>query len=257
MKVVIPARYASSRLPGKPLLDIAGKPMIQRVWAQAVKAVSAENAWIATDDQRIMDAVSGFGGQVVMTQEAHESGTDRIAEVVDNLGFDDAEVVINVQGDEPLIPPGLIRQVGQCLDGDPAAHMATASVPITDAGDVTNSNVVKLVASAAGYAAYFSRSAIPYNRDTSDIDMSRCMYQRHIGLYAYRAGTVRALTALPPAPTEKMEMLEQLRALWHGMKIRVLEIEEAPPHGVDTQADLDAVRALLSEGSSNSREQAG
>jgi len=245
MKIVIPARYASSRLPGKPLADIAGKPMIAHVVARALEAAAAEDVFVATDDKRVAEAVAAFGGQAVMTRPDHASGTDRIAEVAMALGWADDEIVVNVQGDEPLLPPAFIRLVGAALDADAAAHMATVGCPFTDAADVANPNIVKIVMAGTGHASYFSRAAIPFDRDGSGIDLSRYPYLRHIGLYAYRVSTLKQLTALPPAPTENLEMLEQLRALWHGMAIRVEVIPEAPPAGVDTPEDLEAVRRIL------------
>ena len=245
MKVVIPARYASTRLPGKPLADIAGKPMIAHVWDRAVEAMAADDVFIAADDDRILDAVRAHGGQGVMTRLGHASGTDRIAEVAATLGWADDEIVVNVQGDEPLMPPALIGVVGQALADHQAAAMATASTRIHAPDDVLNPNIVKGVTAADGLAHYFSRSAIPHLRGAEAPDTGAINYQRHIGIYAYRVSTLQALTALPPAPLEDAEALEQLRALYHGHAIRVEEIAEAPPHGVDTPEDLAAVRAIL------------
>lgn len=245
MKIVIPARYASSRLPGKPLADIAGKPMIEHVWLRAQEAAaSGDEIIVAADDDRIVEAVKGFGGKVVKTRTDHENGTDRIAEVAALMGWGDTEIVVNLQGDEPLMPPALVRMAGEVLAERPDAALATASCKIQMNADVTNPNIVKVVTDSNGMAMYFSRSPIPYDR-SGDIDVARFNYQRHLGLYAYRVATLKALTALPPAETEKLEQLEQLRALEAGMKIYVEEIAEAPPHGVDTPADLDAVRATL------------
>ncbi|TNE60806.1 MAG: 3-deoxy-manno-octulosonate cytidylyltransferase [Alphaproteobacteria bacterium] len=249
MKIVIPARYASSRLPGKPLADIAGQPMIRHVWDRAVAAVNdPADVFVAADDARILKVVEAFGGQAVATREDHTSGTDRIAEVAMLRGWADNEIVVNVQGDEPLIPPALVRLVGDCLARHPAAAMATASHPIRDAADILNPNVVKVVTDNTGFAAYFSRAPIPHHRDGDGPDPERFPYQRHIGIYAYRVATLKALTALPPAPTEQMESLEQLRALWNGLKIMVEAVADAPPAGVDTAEDLALVRSIMEQG---------
>ncbi|NVJ97118.1 MAG: 3-deoxy-manno-octulosonate cytidylyltransferase [Alphaproteobacteria bacterium] len=247
-KVVIPARYASSRLPGKPLADIAGKPMIEHVWRRCLDAAPAEDVIVATDDQRVADACESFGAVVVMTSPDHASGTDRIAEVAEKLGWQDDIIAVNVQGDEPLMPPSLVSAVADLLAGAPKAALATASHPLISVEDLQNPNVVKVVTDCAGMALYFSRSAIPHERGADRPDLGRYPYQRHIGIYAYRVGTLRALTALPPAPIEELEALEQLRAIYNGMKIIVAEVDEAPPAGVDTEKDLAAVRSLLENG---------
>ncbi|WP_417462879.1 3-deoxy-manno-octulosonate cytidylyltransferase [Kordiimonas sp.] len=248
MKIVIPARYASTRLPGKPLADIAGKPMIAHVWDRACEAAPMADVYIAADDDRILKAVKAFGGQGVMTRADHASGTDRIAEVADTFGWADDEIVVNVQGDEPLIPSALIALVGEGLAADGRADMATASTRITSTDDVLNPNIVKVVSDVFGYARYFSRSVIPYMRGADVPDVNKYAYQRHIGIYAYKVDTLKRLTALNPAEVEEIEALEQLRALHHGLTIRVAETSEAPPHGVDTEADLVAVRSLLGAG---------
>lgn len=245
MKIVIPARYASTRLLGKPLADICGKPMIAHVWDRAVEALDRADVFIAADDDRILEAVHAHGGQGVMTRADHVSGTDRIAEVAEALAWADDEIVVNVQGDEPLMPPSLISVVGEALASADSAAMATASTRIHSAEDVLNPNIVKVVTDAAGLAHYFSRSPIPHMRDAGAPDPAVFNYQRHIGIYAYRVSTLKALTALPPAPLEEAEALEQLRALYNGLAIQVVEIAEAPPHGVDTPADLEAVRAFI------------
>lgn len=245
MKIVIPARYASSRLPGKPLADIAGRPMIQHVWDQALKAARGDDeVVIAADDDRILEVATQFGARVVKTRADHESGTDRIGEVVSRSGWPDEEIIVNLQGDEPLMPPALVRLAGDALAARPEASLATASCRIRLKEEVENPNIVKVVTDTQGMALYFSRSPIPYDR-TGDINIERFSYQRHLGLYAYRAKTLRRLMALPPAPLEQSEQLEQLRALQAGMNIYVEEIAEAPPHGVDTTADLMAVRKKL------------
>ncbi|MFC3051674.1 3-deoxy-manno-octulosonate cytidylyltransferase [Kordiimonas pumila] len=245
MKVVIPARYGSTRLPGKPLADIAGKPMIQHVWERAVEAVDDRNdIIIAVDDDRLVKTAAAFGARVVLTKNDHESGTDRIAEVAAKMNWADDEVVVNLQGDEPLMPPQLVKQVGTALAENPEAAIATASCIILKPEDVSNPNIVKVVTDRAGYALYFSRSPIPYDR-SGVIDLSRFSYQRHIGLYAYRVATLKQLISLRPASLERIEQLEQLRALAAGMTILVEAVSSAPPHGVDTEADLEAVRAYF------------
>lgn len=244
-KIVIPARYASSRLPGKPLADIRGKPMIEYVWRQCMQVADSRDIVIATDDERVMQAARAFGAEAMMTDRQHASGTDRIAEVASIAGWYDDEVVVNVQGDEPLMPPQLVRAVAALVSEHPEADMATASHRIGSVEDLLNPNVVKVVTAQDGAASYFSRAAIPYHRDGDRPTVTRFPYQRHIGIYAYRVGTLKQLTQLPPAPTEELEALEQLRALYHGMTILVAEVAEAPPAGVDTEKDLAAVRAML------------
>jgi 3-deoxy-manno-octulosonate cytidylyltransferase (CMP-KDO synthetase) len=246
MIVVIPARYASTRLPGKPLLDIAGKPMIQHVYERARQS-GAGRVVVATDDERIRAAVEGFAGEVCMTGGHHQSGTDRIAEVITRLGLDTDEIVVNLQGDEPLMPPDLITQVAAALAAQPAAVMASACHPIKDRATLLNPNVVKVVLDAAGFALYFSRAAIPWPRDAmargGDFPIQAL---HHIGLYAYRAGFIRRYAAWPPCPLEKIEALEQLRVLWHGEKIIMHETRTQPQAGVDTPEDLERVRRQLS-----------
>jgi 3-deoxy-manno-octulosonate cytidylyltransferase (CMP-KDO synthetase) len=236
--VIIPARYQSSRLPAKPLADIAGKPMIQHVVEQALRS-DAKRVVVATDDQRIADVVTGFGGDVVLTRADHESGTERLAEVVERLQWPADEVVVNVQGDEPMIPPSVINQVAQLLRLSAEAPMATLAAPIHLLDDILNPNVVKLVCDKQGNALYFSRAGVPFSRDG---DWAEPVYLRHIGLYAYRAGFIAEYVKMPPSALEQIEKLEQLRVLWHGYKIKVATAVEVPPHGVDTQEDLEAVR---------------
>jgi len=244
MKIVIPARFQSTRLPGKPLADIAGKPMIQHVWLRACAARRpGDEVIIAADDDRILRAAEAFGAIVVQTSDSHESGTDRIAEVSALLNWADDEIIVNLQGDEPLMPPPLVRLAGDALLVHGAAALATASCAIVSAADVTDPNIVKVVTDSNDMALYFSRSPIPYDRN--GIDADRFSYQRHLGLYAYRAVTLRQLADRPPSKLETMERLEQLRALDAGMKIHVSKIADAPPSGVDTLADLEAVRRLM------------
>ncbi|GAA0577887.1 3-deoxy-manno-octulosonate cytidylyltransferase [Halomonas salifodinae] len=249
---VIPARYASSRLPGKPLLEIAGEPMVVRVWRQA-RASGADRVVVATDDERIREAVEAAGGEALMTRADHPSGTDRLAEVADLLGLDDAAILVNVQGDEPLLPPALIDQVVQRLADDGTAAMATLAEPIQDVETLFNPNVVKVVRDLSGAALYFSRAPIPWDREAWDRDafaarperLSTDGWLRHIGLYAYRAGFLRDYRDWRPTPLEQLEQLEQLRALQHGRRILVALTREPHPAGVDTAEDLARVRALV------------
>lgn len=248
IRVVIPARYASTRLPGKPLADIAGQPMIVRV-AAAAKRARTGGVWVATDDERIAAAVRQHGFDVVMTRADHASGTDRIVEVADQLKWDDADIVVNVQGDEPLLDPALIEAVAMALHGDPDAAMATAAHPLTSAEDFFNPNVVKVVCDVRGRAMYFSRAPIPWDRDQfadrRDALPANFPAQRHIGLYAYRVDFLRRFGQLAASPLERCESLEQLRALWHGYSIQVVSIDHPPAPGVDTPEDLQRVRLLF------------
>lgn len=243
--VVIPARYASTRLPAKPLLDIGGKPMIQWVYERALQS-GAEKVIVATDDQRIFDCVKAFGGEVCMTAATHQSGTERLADVVEQYGFLADDIIINVQGDEPLIPPAVIRQVAvNLLKAD--APLATLAVPIKDEAEVFDPNVVKVVSDKAGYALYFSRAAIPWDREGFG-ENTVCMHallKRHIGIYGYRAGFIKTYVNWAPSPLERIESLEQLRVLWYGEKIHLDTAIETPPIGVDTAEDLEAIRALV------------
>jgi len=244
---VVPARFGSSRLPGKPLLDIAGEPMVAHVWRRASKS-QASRVVVATDDDRIRDAMLPYGADVVMTRDDHPSGTDRLAEVVEQLGLDDETLVVNVQGDEPLIPPVLIDQVAHRLADDPDAAMATLAEPITDVDTLFNPNVVKVVRSLQGRALYFSRAPIPWDREhfTRQPNLLETdAWLRHIGIYAYRAGFLAAYQDLPTSMLEQLEQLEQLRALQHGYAIQVALASAVNPAGVDTQEDLARVRALL------------
>lgn len=242
MKIAIPARYASTRFPGKPLADIAGEPMIKHVWRRAVEAAGAgDDVYVATDNDLIADCVQDFGGQVCMTSADHENGTERLAELVDKLGLIDDEIIVNVQGDEPLIDPVLIRLVGELLAQKPDAHLATAADIITDKHTADDPNIVKVVLDKFGMAHYFSRAAIPHRRDGETV----APLLRHIGIYAYRASTLRTLKTYAPAPTEQAEKLEQLRPLWHGMKIAVALYDGPPAIGVDTPDDIARAEAML------------
>lgn len=246
--VVIPARYASSRFPGKPLQNIAGQPMIQWVWQQAQKS-GAQQLVIATDDQRIFAACRAFGAEVVMTRDDHESGTDRLAEVAAIMGWPADAIVVNVQGDEPLIPPAVIDQVAINLAAHPEAAMATLAEPIDDMASLMNNNVVKVLSDKNGLALTFSRAPLPWARDafvaSPDELPAGVAFRRHIGIYAYRVGFLQRFVEWGPCWLEQTECLEQLRALWHGEQIHVADALETPPHGVDTPEDLERIRALF------------
>lgn len=247
--VVIPARYASTRLPAKPLKDIAGKPMIQHVYERACES-NACAVYIATDDARIQTVAESFGAKVCMTSADHTSGTDRLQEVVNQLGLPNDAVVVNVQGDEPLIPAAVINQVATNLLQNTQATMATLSEPIHSAADFLNPNIVKVVADVTGKALYFSRSPIPYPRDhfakQGNTSLpAEFIAQRHIGIYAYRVGLLNQFITWSPAPLEKIESLEQLRVMWNGQSIHIQEACAPVPGGVDTEEDLQRVKALL------------
>jgi 3-deoxy-manno-octulosonate cytidylyltransferase (CMP-KDO synthetase) len=248
--IVIPARYGSTRLPGKALLDIAGHPMVWWVWQRAL-ASSAASVVVATDHEDIASVMRECGADVAMTKTSHPSGTDRLAEVVDQRGWGDDAIVVNLQGDEPLMPVENLEQVARELAENPAASIATLAEPITDVQAFHDPSVVKVVASAAGNAMYFSRAPIPYPRDIDDAALEAKILElglmRHVGLYAYRCGFLRAFVTWEQAPTERVEALEQLRALHHGATIRVAEAAQPVPAGVDTPKDLEHVRGLLSE----------
>jgi len=247
-KVVIPARYGSSRLPGKPLRTLAGKPMIAHVHARALES-GADEVVIATDDARIAEAAERFGAEVCLTSATHASGTDRIAEVVKTLGWNNDTIVVNLQGDEPLMNPAFIRQVARDLAEHPDAGIATLCTPVQTAAQIFDPHVVKVVVDMAGYAIYFSRAPIPWSRDafasSTDEIPKDSSYLRHIGLYAYRAGLLDRYTQLAPSFAERAESLEQLRALAHGIRIHVSVTEQAAAPGVDTEQDLERVAALL------------
>ncbi|GAC14637.1 3-deoxy-manno-octulosonate cytidylyltransferase [Aliiglaciecola lipolytica] len=249
--VIIPARYASTRFPGKPLVEISGKPMVQHVYERALEA-GATRVIVATDDARIAKTVTDFGGNYCMTAAHHESGTERLAEVVDVEGLLAHELVVNVQGDEPFIPAANIRQVAENLFQYKDAEMATLGVRISDVEDAFNPNVVKVVTDKMGYALYFSRSAIPYDRsrfmDADSIDEIGDFYLRHIGIYAYRAGFIKQYVNMAPSGLEQIESLEQLRVLWHGERIHVDEAQKAPPTGIDTPEDLEKLIQTLKDG---------
>ncbi|WP_114416401.1 3-deoxy-manno-octulosonate cytidylyltransferase [Marinospirillum perlucidum] len=252
--VVIPARYASSRLPGKPLLQMAGKPMIQHVWEQARKS-QAREVIVATDDERIAEAAQAFGARVCMTRSDHPSGTDRLQEVAAQLQMQAGEILVNVQGDEPLLPPALINQVAENLASHRQASIATLSEPITEIAAVFNPNIVKVVTDKEGLALYFSRSPQPWTRNhfhhrgqgnyQPESLPADFPYQRHLGLYAYYVDFLNQYVTWKPAPLEEAEQLEQLRALWNGHRIHVAQACEQHPHGVDTEEDYLRVKKHL------------
>lgn len=251
--VIIPARYGSSRFPGKPLAEIAGKPMVQHVWERAQES-EATRIIIATDDQRIADVATAFGAEVCMTSPDHPSGTDRLQEVVKLQGFYADDIVVNVQGDEPLVPPRVINQVAHNLKAELDASIATLCEPIEEIQSLLNPNVVKVVCDARGHALYFSRAPIPWPRDQfanpegREVMPQGFSWQRHIGIYAYRVKLLNDFVTWPPAPLEETECLEQLRAMWNGARIHVAVADELPPAGVDTPEDLERIRALLEQG---------
>ena len=248
-KVVIPARYALTRLPGKPLLDLGGKPMVVRVTERA-RLSGAEEIWVATDHPEVWAAAEAHEIAALMTRSDHATGTDRLAEVVEQRGWHGDTIVVNVQGDEPLIEPEVIIQTARQL-ATSGADIATVAHPIVDAADFFNPNVVKVVCRADGDAAYFSRAPIPYARDHFALEQggetlpAGFPAYRHVGLYAYRASFLKAFSGLTAAPTEQFEALEQLRALWHGYRISVALIAAAPAPGVDTPEDAERMRKLF------------
>ncbi|MGI9319243.1 MAG: 3-deoxy-manno-octulosonate cytidylyltransferase [bacterium] len=248
--IVIPARYGSGRLPGKPLLDIAGKSMIQRV-VETAGCSGASSVTVATDDERICSVVEAFGGNAMMTSLTHRTGSDRIAEACGLLGFQDSEMVVNLQGDEPMMPPELIDQVARLLASHPQAHMATLSTPLENQEQFLDPALVKVVTNHLGMALYFSRAPIPWMRAESSSDLAAQGYslaQRHLGIYAYTSGYIREFAARNPCDLEKIERLEQLRTLWQGESIACAEAVIVPPAGVDNQQDLDRVRRLYAAG---------
>ncbi|MEI6542422.1 MAG: 3-deoxy-manno-octulosonate cytidylyltransferase [Methylococcales bacterium] len=247
-KVVIPARYASTRLPGKPLLPIAGKPMIAHVCERAQEA-GADEIIVATDNIQIQEAVTALGIRVVMTRSDHQSGTERIAEVAQQCDWRGDEIIVNLQGDEPLIPPLLIREVASALAEQNLAGIATLAANILDSDEIFNPNAVKVVLNKAGYALYFSRAPIPWERDSfgqsAAIPSGRMAYLRHIGMYAYTVDFLQRYCAWEPSILESIEALEQLRILWHGEAVKVKVVEKTPQAGVDTPEDLARVEQVL------------
>ena len=245
--VLIPARYASTRLPGKPLADLAGKPMVVRV-AERARESDASRVVVATDDERVVDAVRAHGFEALLTRADHPTGTDRLAEASAQLGLAPEAIVVNVQGDEPLLEPALIRRMAELLQRHGDASIATACHAIDDPAEAFNPNVVKVVRDVRGYALYFSRATIPWARDAfaSDRDTlpAGLTIYRHYGLYAYRVAFLSRYPTLAPAPVERFEALEQLRALWHGYRIVVDVTDGTPAPGVDTPEDLERVRMI-------------
>lgn len=250
-RVVVPARYGSTRLPGKALLPLLGRPMIQWVYERARRSGAAE-VLIATDDARIVQAAEGFGASALLTEAAHSSGTDRIAELARRLGWGAQEIVVNVQGDEPLMPPALIDQVALLLQAHTGAAIATLATPIESAAALLDPNVVKVVTDRQQRALYFSRAPIPWAREGARaglLSQRSCAHaRRHLGIYAYRVGALARLSALAPSALERLEQLEQLRALEHGLEIRVADALVAAGPDVNTAADVAAVEALLAQG---------
>ncbi|WP_394549724.1 3-deoxy-manno-octulosonate cytidylyltransferase [Pantoea sp. SGAir0183] len=242
---IIPARYASTRLPGKPLVDIHGKPMVVHVMARARES-GASRVIVATDHPEVARAVEAAGGEVCMTRADHHSGTERLAEVIEKYQFADDQIIVNVQGDEPMIPADIVHQVANNL-AQADAGMATLAVPITDAEEAFNPNAVKVVMDARGYALYFSRATIPWDREryAQSREQIGDTLLRHIGIYAYRAGFIRRYISWEPCPLEQIELLEQLRVLWYGEKIHVAVAKTIPGVGVDTPEDLTRVRAAM------------
>lgn len=246
-RVIIPVRYESARLPGKPLLDIAGKPMIQHVYERA-KDSGAESVVIATDSDQIAEVAEKFGAQVCMTLSEHQSGTERLSEAVEALEYEDDEIIVNVQGDEPLIDSSLISQVARDLDEHETVKVASICEPIRSLEDLTNSRIVKVVLNRRGFAMYFSRSPIPWQLSFANSPKSPELaenYFRHVGLYAYRVGVLKDYVNWPESPYEALESLEQLRVLWNGHKIHMSVTDKKLGPGVDTQEDLDKIRDLL------------
>lgn len=247
-KVVIPARYGSTRLPGKPLLHIAGKPMIVHVCERA-KEANAEEIVVATDDRRILDKVLELDIEAVMTREDHQSGTERIAEVAELRSWSDDTIIVNLQGDEPLIPPDYIRDAAEALAGQSHAGIATLAAKITDPEEIFNPNSVKTVLNKDGYALYFSRAPIPWDREQFSRQggalAEKIDYLRHIGMYAYRVDFLRRYCGWEASPLEAVESLEQLRILWHGERVLVKTVAKTPEAGVDTEDDLKRVEKVL------------
>jgi 3-deoxy-manno-octulosonate cytidylyltransferase (CMP-KDO synthetase) len=250
-RVVIPARYASARLPGKVLMSIGGKPMLQWVYERARES-GADDVLIATDDPLILSAGHSFGSEVIMTSAAHTSGTDRIAEVARKQGWSESEIIVNVQGDEPLIPPALIRQVARLLEQHPRSDIATLATPIESLAEFLNPNAVKVVTDDQGRALYFSRAPIPWNRDgaSNGLTSQRVFAgaRRHVGIYGYRVGALLRVAGLTPTELETTERLEQLRALENGLEIRVADAAERPGPDVNTAEDFERVLALATHG---------
>ncbi len=248
-RVIIPVRYASTRLPGKALVEIAGKPMIQHVYERSI-ASGAESVVIATDDERVKKVAEDFGADVCMTSVEHQSGSERLAEAVVALGYSDDEIVVNVQGDEPMIPPGIIHQVAQDLADHDNIKVATLCEVIKNSDDLFDPNIVKVTMNRRGYALYFSRAPIPWARDQFPLKQPVTLegeHFRHIGIYAYRVGFLQEYITWESCPLEQMEVLEQLRVLWYGGRIHVAIAKEKSPYEVNTEEDLERVRKALTK----------
>ncbi len=241
--IVIPARYASQRFPGKPLVDINGRSMLEHVYKVAINS-DASSVIIATDDQRIKDVASTFCDTVLMTSADHQSGTDRLAEVSEIMQWDDNEIVVNLQGDEPLTPPELLHQVATNLSQNTDASMATLTTLISHDDEIVDPNIVKVVTDKNGYALYFSRAPIPFKRDLTETSQLS-FYQRHLGIYAYRVRFLNAYSKMPQCELEMIEKLEQLRAMYHGYKIHTQQAITLPGPGIDTPEDLLKIQSLL------------
>ncbi|ACQ67003.1 3-deoxy-manno-octulosonate cytidylyltransferase [Candidatus Hamiltonella defensa] len=241
--IVIPARYGSTRLPGKPLIDIQGKPMVLHVMERAREA-GADRVIVATDHIEILQVIKSAGGEACFTSSEHSSGTERLAEVIEKYRFSDTDIIVNVQGDEPMIPPIIIDQVAKNL-ANTCLGMATLAAPITNKVDLMNPNVVKVVVNALGHALYFSRAPIPWKRDGLMTEEKNRTALRHIGIYAYRVDFVRRYINWGKSPLEEIEKLEQLRVLWHGEKIHVDIVKKIPPQGIDSPEDLEKIRKIL------------
>ncbi|MBI1421879.1 MAG: 3-deoxy-manno-octulosonate cytidylyltransferase [Gammaproteobacteria bacterium] len=248
--IVIPARYAATRLPGKPLREIAGKTLLQHVY-ECAQRTQAHQIIIATDDDRIRQVAAGFGADVCMTAASHQSGTQRINEVIELRGIADDEIIVNLQGDEPLMPAACVSQVAQLLLDNPAVQMSTLATPVLHDDEVFDSNVVKVALNKHNHALYFSRATIPWQRGTYEqhrverTETWTCL--RHIGIYGYRAVYIKEYVSLPPSPLEMLESLEQLRVLWHGGTIMVGQAVEVPGPGVDTEQDFAKVSRLMQQ----------
>lgn len=241
--IVIPARYGSTRFPGKPLIDIQGKPMVLHVMERAREA-GADRVIVATDHIEILQVIKSAGGEACFTSSEHSSGTERLAEVIEKYRFSDTDIIVNVQGDEPMIPPIIIDQVAKNL-ANTCLGMATLAAPITNKVDLINPNVVKVVVNALGHALYFSRAPIPWKRDGLMTEEKNRTALRHIGIYAYRVDFVRRYINWGKSPLEEIEKLEQLRVLWHGEKIHVDIVKKIPPQGIDSPEDLEKIRKIL------------
>lgn len=242
--IIIPARFASTRLPGKVLLDVAGKPLIQRVYESALQC-GAKNIIIAVDDERVREVAKGFGAEVFMTAAHHTTGTDRLSEVAEKLQLPDEDMIVNLQGDQLLNSPAAIHAIVNAMQAYPTAAVTTLCTHIRQENELLDPNIVKVVLDKNGFALYFSRAPIPWDRDQAVFEFNKSAYYQHVGLYAYRARTLKHYACWDPSPLEELEKLEQLRVLWQGARMHVSVMEEALPPGVDTEADLIKLRSTL------------